>query len=150
MCQEIGDSEKFVFDRAGDPNLNSAADVMIGEPDPFSSYVALYDEFFPRGLHEDTLVAAANRMTELEPNSPEGYAIRASLMSNRLTPAELLSDLNRAIELDDNYLLPQNLLAAVYIETEKFHEAIAMLKKAIELAPNDPDILEYKTKLENS
>jgi superkiller protein 3 len=105
------------------------------------SYAELYDEFFPRGLHQEALVAAANRMIELEPNSAEGYAIRASLKSDNSSPDEILTDLLRAIELDSNYQFPQTLLAVVYLDSENFQDAIVAAERAIQI--DDANVVPY-------
>lgn len=139
--QEIDESETFQINLDGTPELRSAVDAMIGPPDPFLSYAELYDEFFPRGLHQEALVAAANRMIELEPNSAEGYAIRASLKSDNSSPDEILTDLLRAIELDSNYQFPQTLLAVVYLDSENFQDAIVTAERAIQI--DDANVVPY-------
>lgn len=132
VVQQIDELETFEMDTTSG-QIQSAISAMFVEPDPISSYVALYDEFQPRGLHSETLLNAANRMIELDPYRPEGHAIRASLLFDPDAPALVLTDLLRAIELDPEYLLPLNLLGMVHLDTEQYTEAIAVAERAIEI-----------------
>lgn len=100
---------------------------------------------------EDAAIASYKRAIELEPASPFSFtelgrvyflqaqrAKREGLTTQQDEALQkALEQLNRAVELKNDYSPARFLIATVFEEQGRINEAIAELEKAVEISPND-------------
>jgi TolB-like protein/DNA-binding winged helix-turn-helix (wHTH) protein/tetratricopeptide (TPR) repeat protein len=87
-------------------------------------------ELLPRAM------AAANRAIELDPQGPEGYAVRGmSHLWLDWNPGAAEQDLRRAIALNPSFAQAHQYLSTVLVVQRRFDEAVAASTRAAQLDP---------------
>jgi tetratricopeptide (TPR) repeat protein len=72
------------------------------------------------------------KIIESNPNDAAAYFIRG-LDSSIVEPDQTISDLNKVLELDQNYMLAYIVVASAYSRKKDYDQAISKLNRAIEL-----------------
>lgn len=86
----------------------------------------------------DYALAAYAEAARLEPRNPNWPYFRASIFLVRATPADAISELERAAERGGLDELPRLRLGELFIGQGRFDEADEILRKVLEARPNDP------------
>jgi|SRR5215211_986604 len=79
-----------------------------------------------------------DKLVEERPKDTYVYAFRGILRSNQVNYEAALSDLNKAVSLNDSNAYAYSGIATVYYEKGKFDKAVEISKKALERAPGNP------------
>ncbi|NDJ54845.1 MAG: tetratricopeptide repeat protein [Chloroflexi bacterium] len=98
-----------------------------------------YDPAERERLLEDAF-QAANDAKFADATRPEGYAILGKAYDWAGDPERAITEINRAIDLDEEYALSYAYLAEAYVELDRWDQALETIETAISLDPDDPDI----------
>lgn len=123
-------------------NLEGAYDgysqVIARRPEFAPAYLNRADVALALGRYEQT-AADASRVLELDPLSPDGYALRGSAYEHLARPAEALADLKRALTLNPDHYALHVRLGVVYAQTNDFDQALEHLQTYLTRVPNATD-----------
>ena len=78
-------------------------------------------------------------LVEIDPASDAAHSALGALLTKRRDDEKALIHLNLAIELNDKQIAPFVNRAEVYLRQQRFETAVADLKRAIELDPQEKD-----------
>jgi tetratricopeptide (TPR) repeat protein len=81
------------------------------------------------------------RATQLDPTLTAAHLDRAWLLQRQGHPAKAVADLQAAVQINPNDFRALDLLGLSYTSLDRSADAEPLLRRALELAPDDPDIL---------
>jgi Flp pilus assembly protein TadD len=82
-------------------------------------------------------LAYYNKALSLDPNNPESWCLRASLLIDTGKSKEALDDCEKAIALDQNYAAAWSKKALAFSNLERFEEGLFASTRAASLNGND-------------
>ncbi len=82
-------------------------------------------------------LAYYNKALSLDPNNPEAWYLRASVLIDTGKSQEALADCDKAIALDQNYAPAWSKKSLAYYNLEKFEEGLYASTRAASLNGND-------------
>src|SRR5689334_18700567 len=81
-------------------------------------------------------IASLTEVVQRNPNDPQAYNMRGSVLGLAARYDEAVIDFNKAITLDPQYAQAYANRALAYRQTNKLEQALADYNKAIEIDPN--------------
>lgn len=78
-------------------------------------------------------------LVEIDPDSGAAHSALGALLTKKRDDENALIHLNRAVELSDSQIAPFVNRAEIYLRQQRFEAAVADLKRAIELDPQEKD-----------
>ena len=118
--------------------LPFATDKVRMSAEEFSAIGEIGAMFYEQG-NLDKAQTIFEGLIEIDPASGAAHSALGALLTKRRDDRNALICLNRAIELNDAQIAPFVNRAEVYLRQQRFEAAVADLKRAIELDPQEKD-----------
>lgn len=83
---------------------------------------------------------AANGAILANPERPEGYAIMGKVLDWQGDADRAISEITRALEIDENYAVGQSYLAEAMVDLNRWDQAQQTIEKALALSPDNVDV----------
>src|ERR1700758_3785025 len=90
----------------------------------------------PARLTSSSNIASLTETIKNNPNDPQAYNMRGSVLAQAGKPDEALADFNKAIGLDPNYGQAYANRGLIYRQTKRLDQAMADYERAISLDAN--------------
>jgi adenylate cyclase len=125
---------------AGWTRARQALDTSMRQPTPLAhslqSAMHLYNRRYQQAIDE------ANKAVNLNPNSATGYLALADAQAFNGDPEAAIMSVRKAMRLDPNFQAPYlTVQGRAYFDLQQYDQAIASLKRAISINPDDNESL---------
>ncbi len=111
--------------------------LMMPEPDPITSYEALFQESVATGLHQDALPICGQRLIELAPERASGYLILGASLLSEPESKGCIELLKKAAELAPDHALSWYFLTDAYLREAQHDLAFQAAEEAMRQMPDN-------------